>query len=361
MMSEFISGWDVPITGVLCPVCDWSYLLIGEKTEDKQKCPHCFRGILTPITLDQAVQHNLQHPELVITPTVSSTRIDEGIVIFTREIPYPPEDLNPEVLRQRLRLFYLPVWLVDSQVTAIWNAEAGFDYEVVSHQERFVNGGWSTYEVKETRVRWESRVGRLERSYENVSAPALEISSDTWQRLGSYRVEQAEPYSADKVVHTLMRMPNQSPEDVWSHMTPSIQNRAALEVKAAVDAQHIRRFSWAPDYHNKIWTLLLVSVYATYYTDDAGQLQPIHIHARTGKVDGVRRSSMIRAQKLSLILGIIAIVGFILSLGLGVAGVLFPPLFVIAIIGGLIFAGLGLGACVPVIRAWRFNLRTEDQ
>ena len=70
----------------------------------------------------------------------------------------------------------VPVWLVDGEVQAEWRAEAGYHYQVVSHQDRYEDrrGGWSSREVKETRTRWEPRLGRLKRAYQNLRAPALE-------------------------------------------------------------------------------------------------------------------------------------------------------------------------------------------
>jgi hypothetical protein len=243
----------------------------------------------------------------------------------------------------------------------MWDAETGFNYDVVSHQERFSNGGWTTQEVSETRIRWEPRVGRLERTYENVSAPALQIHSEIWRRLGQYRIDQAQPYSPEKVINTLMRLPDQSPEAVWSGVKPVIHKHAAAEVKTAANAEHIRSFRWAPNFQNKVWTLLLTPVYATYYADDNGQPQPVLIHAQSGLVDGARRSSMKRAQHVSLIFAIIALVGFVLSLALGAVGIIVPPLLLIAVLGGLISACVGVGAIFPMIRSWRFNLKNEEQ
>ena len=87
---------------------------------------------------------------------------------FSQGIPYPPADLSPENLQQRLQRLFIPAWLVDASALASWQAEAGFNYEVVSHQEKYsdTQGGWRTQEVKEPRVRWEPRLGKLERTYQ---------------------------------------------------------------------------------------------------------------------------------------------------------------------------------------------------
>jgi len=358
-ISKQLTGWGVPITRVLCPVCDWSFLVIGDVSQVGHRCPHCFQGTLESLDLEQD-QVPFQHtPELVITPTVTAVKIASEIEEFSGKIPFPPNDLNPEKLHQRLRLIYLPVWLVDCRVSTIWDAETGFNYDVVSHQERFSESRWTTQEVEETRVRWEPRIGRLERTYENVSAPALQDHTRIWRRLGPYRVSLAQPYAAEKVINTLMRLPDQYPEAVWPGVKPVIQKQGAVEVKKAANADYIRSIRWAPHYQDKVWTLLLAPVYATYYTDDNDQPQPVLIHAQSGQVDGMRRSSMKRAQRLSLILAIVALVGFVLSLALGAIGLVLPPLLLIAILGGLISVGVGVGAFLPMIRSWRFNLRNE--
>jgi hypothetical protein len=361
VMSKQPNGWGVPITRSICHICDWSFLIIGDSAKTTKLCPYCFQGELDLLESEQDLSSFHYSPELVIPPSMSESKINNGIEHFADKIPFPPNDLNPVKLRQRLQLFYLPVWLVDSRISAIWHAETGFDYKVVSHQEHFANGQWMTREVEETRVRWEPRAGRLKRKYENVSAPALQIHTEIWRRMGSYHIDQAKSYSPNYVLNTLVRMPDQDPDAVWPAVKPIIQKKAAAEVKDASNAEHIRSFRWAPSYQEKGWTLLLAPVYATFYNDDHGQPQPVLIHAQTGRVNGVRRSSMRSAQRLSLILAIIAFVVFVLSLVLGVVSIVIPPLLVIAIVGGVISTIIGVGAIVPMIRSWRFNIRHEKQ
>jgi hypothetical protein len=197
----------------------------------------------------------------------------------------------------------------------------------------------------------------LKRTYENVSGSALEIHSELWERLGIFRLSQAQDYSAERVKNTLVRLPDQNPELVWPSIKPKIQRHAAAEVGAAMKADHVRKFRWAPNYGERTWTLLLVPVHSTYYTDDSGQLQPVLVQAQSGQVDGVRKSSMKRAQRLTVILALIALAGFILSLALGALGMIIPPLLIASVIGGVISAGVGIGAFIPMLRSWRFNLR----
>lgn len=358
--SDYLTSWGIPLKGVICTVCDWSFLAPDDDAHKiKQRCPHCFQGDLEPSNLDISQLPYQHSPELVIVPSVAMEIIAGKIGEFADKIPFPPGDLRPETLRQRLQLVFLPQLLVDCSVSAVWNAESGFDYAVLSHQEHFSGGGWTTQKVEETRIRWEPRVGRLQRTYHNVAAPAMRGHADVWRRLGAYPIEQAKTYSPELVMHGLIRLPDLNPETAWSGVVPLLHQHAGSEVKTATAAEHIRNFRWAPEYADKNWTLFLAPVYATFYTDDNGQPQPVLIHAQSGQVDGARRSSMKSAQRLSLILGGIAVVIFVLSLILGAVGMLFPPLLILGILGIVVSAGVGIGALFPMLRSWRFNLQNE--
>jgi hypothetical protein len=264
--------------------------------------------------------------------------------------------LTPENLRARVRHLFLPMWLVDTEVRASWQAEVGFDYEVVSHREQYADGaGWRTDEVEEQRVRWEPRAGRLARTYENVTAAALGAHAALQRVLGDFSLSDAEPYSDGVMTAAMVRSPDRAPEAAWADAIPGIRRRAAQECRRAATADHIRDFRWAPDYGNQTWTLLLLPVYASYYLDDEGAAQRVLINGQTGQVYGARRGSMRRAQRVALIVGGVALALFLISLGVGLAGLLLPPLFVVGILGVVLALLVGVGATVPLLRVWRFN------
>jgi hypothetical protein len=79
------------------------------------------------------------------------------------------------------------------------------------------------------------------------------------------------------------------------------------------------------------------------------------INGQTGQLYGAKRGSMQRAQRVALIVGVIALALFFISLVVGLAGLLFPPLFVVGIIGVIVALLVGVGATVPLLRVWRFN------
>ncbi len=355
-MPELQGGWGIPMVYVICGQCDWRYL--APDTDLPEHCPHCAAPALARLDADEAQFPYPHPPELVVPFEVAEAVLAARVEAFARGIPFVPTDLNPATLRERMQKLYLPMWLVDSDVVASWQAEVGFDYEVVSHQGRYADGaGWRTEEVREGRVRWEPRVGQLRRHYDNVAAPALGLQEAAQRALGRYNVSNAGDYSAEHVRTAIVRAPDRSPEAAWPDAEVGLRQRAADECCSAAHADHIRDFRWAPEFGEPNWTLLLLPVYATFYRDDEGQPQRVLINGQTGQLSGVRRGSMKRAQRTSLVIGIVALVLFLLSVGAAVLGAMVPPALAIGVVGAVMAVLIGIGAIIPIARVWSFNRR----
>jgi hypothetical protein len=314
-------------------------------------CPHCYHNTLTPLNDDDLDQ--VSAPELILPFADAGERAEQQLHSFSRSFPFTPHDLQAKNLRRRLRRVYIPSWLVDSDVTAVWQAEAGFDYQVVSHQESFKSGSWHTREVKETKIRWEGRAGQLQRRYENVPAPALEEMVGVRARLGSFDRQGAVPYAAETVQKSMVRLPNRDQIDAWPDTQPRFQELAAQECRQAAGADHIRQYRWQAEYSNQNWSLLLLPVYSTWYVDDDQQPLPVLLNGRTGQFYGLKRASMKKARRAAIIIAALAALLFLLTLALLYVE---PSLVVLTAI--LAFF-TGIGAILPIAYVSRFN-RAQD-
>jgi hypothetical protein len=216
-------NWGTDLHALICESCDWLFFM--PDMAEGQRCPHCFAARLMPISegLDQLAYNH--PPEKLLPFTLVDTDLTEPVRRFARGIPFPPADLNPENLRSRFQPIFLPIWLVDTQVNAHWEAEVGFDYQVVSHRDRYEEdkGGWRSIEFEETRVRWEPRLGRLARAYENVPAPALEEHVPAQQTLGDFEISSAELYRAGAILNCWVRLPDRPPADAWPDVVPALR------------------------------------------------------------------------------------------------------------------------------------------
>ena len=360
-----LSTWGFEPHFAVCPRCDWRYIYPGDQKVDR--CPHCFNAGLTSLEPNTAtLNENLPYlmpPELVLPHALTNEKITDRIRSFASGIPFPPVDLSPRNLVTRLQRVYLPVWLVDASTQAEWQMEAGFDYQVVSHQERFSDGagGWRSEEVKENRIRWEPRRGNLERNYPNIPVPALEEHLSLRPTLGEFDATASVPYSPKAVKGAFSRLPDRSQKDAWPDALPRLQAAASKECQQAAGADHVRDFRWSPQFTNRNWTLMLVPLYTSYYLDDERQPQWIILHGQSGAISGTRRASVKRAQRTAWIAAAVAAVMFLFSLLLGASGVLVPALLPVAGVGIILSVLVALGALIPLYAAWNFNRQGEPR
>lgn len=342
-------------TLTVCERCDWGFVVPPNAT--LPVCPHCRQTTLTPV--DQLASAALADAELVAPFSVADVDLGRGLQRFAGGFAFVPDDLTAGNLRSRLVRVYLPRWLVDCDVQAEWRAETGFDYQVVSHQDSFeeTTKQWQSQEVRETRVRWEPRAGRLARSYENVVAPAIEEDEALRQRLGDFDLTFASPVDGQSLNDALLRTANRATEDAWTDAIPAIRQRAMAECRNACRANHLREYVWQPQFAGQRWTQLLLPLYATYYHDEQGAVHPIFVHGQTGKAYGRRQAAFRPARNLSLGLGAAAVLLLFASLLLVVLSSLSSADFLrgLGAMGVLAAMALGILAVLPVAYVWIFN------
>ncbi|MGD8814634.1 MAG: hypothetical protein PVI78_09185 [Anaerolineales bacterium] len=353
------SNWGAELIAATCEHCDWSFLLPQNASESI--CPHCYQGRVSPIgKAVEELPHN-HPPELVVPFSVSSEVVTDHLEKFVRSIPFAPKDLRLSNLQQRLRRIFIPMWLVDVSISATWQSEAGFDYDVVSFQDQYADrqGGWSEQRVTENRIRWEPRLGKMARTYPNTPAPALEEHVRILNLVGEHALTSAQSYHASSIQNAFVRLPNRAPDDAWSDAIPVLRSLAAEECRQAAGAEHQRDFRWSPEYSNKHWTQVLLPIYTTHYLDDDKKPQPVLIHGQSGKIHGARRASIRRARTASLLMfGLASMLGFPSFLA-NVLPIL--PSEVRSLAGcplALSFL-LGILSVIPIAVAWQFNRRRK--
>ena len=365
-------AWGTSYLLGVCEQCDWLFLVPQASGAGQPAaapvCPHCFQARLSAVEQDSALASQLRPPELYLPFALSPAALQQILQSFSSGIRFAPADLSLTNLQARLQCIYLPVWLVDSQIQATWEAEVGMNYQVVSHQDRFDDrrGGWSSREVEETRVRWEARAGRLNRSYQNIGAPALQAHPLIVQRLGNYDLTKSQPYAADKAWggipagRSYARLPDRSQVDAWPDVLPRFQQVAENECQQACSGDHFREFRWTPEFRSQNWTLMLMPAYTTYYVDDDGRPHTLFIHGQSGRLSGQRRASMKRAQKSAIWLAAVGLIVSVISLLLVAATVVLPPILILGGIGLVVGLAFLLSACIPLIMVWSTNRNLPD-
>ena len=351
-MTDVAAVWGVELTAVHCARCGEAHLVPEEAVPSR--CPFCFQGPVAP----QPAYLREEPPEQVLPYSVSKRKLVQILERWTQGVRFRPDEFKAEALARRARRYFVPLWLVDGRVEGAWRADVGFDYQAVSYQDRYSDGrGWSSQEVREGRVRWEPRVGRISRTYENLAAPALDDHRALMNRLGSFDLSQRADYSPEAVADGAVRIPTLEPEAAWPGAEAAFVRAAGEECRQAASADHIRDFRPEVEYRDLNWTQLLLPAYVTWYREGE-RIWPVLVNGQSGQVNGVRRASSRKANVTSLALGGVALLLFVFGGLLALLGAAFPPLIAV---GGLILVVgllLGVAAPIPAIGVWVFNRRS---
>ena len=348
------AAWGTPLNVFYCPHCHNAHLAPTDVA--LTTCPACLRAAISP----QPERMRREPPELAIPFAVGEQRAADALTAWARGMWFRPAELRADVLLGRVRRYYFPLWLVDCDVEATWRAEMGYDYQAASYRERYANGRWVSQEITETRTRWEPRVGRLQRHYDNVVAPALEAHERWMSRLGGYDFRTRKAYAPRAIAHSVVRIPDYAPGAAWMDAESALQRTAEKECQIASEADHVRNWGIEAHYQALHWTQLLVPAYVTYYGEGDG-VYPVWINGQSGHVYGIKRASQRKATIASLVIGSVAALGFLLGVLLALIG---SALAVPAAIGVVTIAAgllLGLLAPIPAIWAWIRNRRAERE
>lgn len=351
--------WGLDLVPAGCPVCRQAHLIPPDHIG--RRCPKCRLGILER----QPALLRREPPEKLIPFKIEPAVLSSMFSKFVEPVRFRPDDLSATSLSQRAVPVYWPMWLVDADVTGDWHAEVGFDYQVQSSQATYTGSEWRSSELTETRIRWEPRLGILNRHYDNVAAPALEAQDTLLTRLGKYEKSTAETYSPDRlqVGHTpvALMVPDLQPESVWPEADAQAQKRAANDCRTAAGGQHIRNFAINPDYTQLNWTQMLLPMYISFYTRDDGQPELVYVNAQSGQIGGLRLSSQRKGNRWAVILLVISLVLLVIGILGTVFGALLPPLSIVGILFIVAAFATGVAAIYPVAYPWQWNRQQQDQ
>lgn len=359
--TEPAAAWGIDLKAAVCEHCQWRFLIPAGAPA--VVCPHCCRGQLEILPGGLQAMPHPNPPELVAPFEMTLPQMDQHMRAFASSVPFAPKDLRPDRLRQRAQPVYLPMWLVDSSIAASWKAEMGYKYEVVSHQELYwgETDHWVTQEVQEPRTRWEQRFGRLARTYQNLTIPAVDDHADLEQKLGPFSLKQVLPYHPDSIQQAAIRLPDNAPNDIWNEAALALQKAASIECMHACEADKIREFRWKARYARPNWSLLLLPVYASHYQDDQGRRHPVLFHGQTGKAMGKGKSSIRQASITSVELFLAGLALFLLGLLLDSITSGNPTLRFVSMSILLIGVAGIIAAVVPPIIAWDYNHKQKLQ
>ncbi len=343
--------WGSPLEPAGCPACKQVFLVAEHQAHII--CPHCARAQLAA----QPAVIRPEPPELLIPFQKASETLQPIFQNFVKAVWLRPDDFNEQTLLRRCVPVFAPFWLVDACLAGSWEAEVGYDYQVKSSRDAYQAGRWVAQEVVEDRVRYEPRTGTLERRYDNAAVAALRDHARLIGKIGDYNYKQAQRFERSQLGEALLQAPDLPPESAWPAARDRLDRRAVEDCIKASGAKHVRKSAVKFTYTDLNWTQMLLPLYASYYTDDDGNVHTVLINGQTGQIGGVRMASQRKGWRaagisagIGVLLFLLAMLFFALS---GAASTLsgFAAFLALAALGAALFA------VVPAVWPWQWNRR----
>lgn len=342
------SSWDHGALLEACPACQCVFLVSPEHSS--QICPICCQADLVP----EPDQEARRAPELVLPIQIDSQTFRNYMERFLDEVPYKTNDLTVDNLVERVQVVWWPQWLVDADLEGEWEATVGYNYQVKTAKERYGNDGWKSQNVLRTEIRYEPRMGTMNRHHDNVIVPALHTNEERMRQLGEYDHKQVVIFRDGILDRASIQLPAIEPEELREVAEDKFRRIAEKEILEATGAQHRQEINYRGDYKNMNWSKFLLPIYSSYYVDDHQRRHPVVMNAQSGKLYGRRMASLKKARKKTLGLAVLPVLVFLVSI---VASLLSPISGVACIVGAAFL--LGTLASIPLIRASVWNRRQE--
>lgn len=362
LLESITELWGLTIQPVGCQKCGQVYLVYPSMIG--ARCPSCALGIIE----SQPAYIRLEPPEMIIPFQIKNgSSLDKSSTLykiltqFTKGVWLHMDDFNPISLYERIVSVFMPMWLFDCTIIGSWQADTGYDYQVKSSCESFSNGQWRTQDIVETRIRWEPRLGQLNRTYNNLVVPALSDQQKLRNIVGDFYFNESSTYKGNLLSNAIVRLPDLSPENSFSLAQSEIIKITTNECRQAAKAQQIRNYSIKAGFENINWTQMLIPYYTTYYFDDNGNPVMILINGQTGKIGGLRIVSQKKGWLWAGISAGIAIILFLFALVCFALTSSIPIIAGIGLIFIIISMVFGIFTILPVAYPWYWNRKQIDR
>jgi hypothetical protein len=342
------SSWDHGELLEACSACQCVFLVSPEHS--KQICPICSQADLVPEPDKEA----RWAPELVLPIQIDQQTFKNYMERFLDEVPYKTNDLTVDNLVERVRVVWWPQWLVDADLEGEWEATVGYNYQVKTARERYGNDGWKSQNVLRTEIRYEPRMGTMNRHHDNVIIPALHTNEERIRQLGEYDRKQVVKFKDGILDRASIQLPTIEPGELREVAEDKFRLIAEKEILEATGAQHRQEINYRGVFKNMNWSKFLLPIFSSYYVDDHQQCHPVVMNAQSGKLYGRRMASLKKARKKTLGLAALLMLVFLVLI---LASLLSPSGGIVCIVGAALL--LGTLALIPLIRASVWNRRQE--
>ena len=241
-------------------------------------CPYCASNHVNVTT---SLNEELR-PRFLIPFKIDAAHSKQLVVAWLGKGWFHPDDLAATTVVGRLTGIYLPFWTFDTEVTANWRAEVGYEHTV-----RHYNASQKRWETR-TQIVWRWENGDVHLSIDDflvTGSSPKRISLRILKEISNFNMSGLETYEPDYLAGWQAQVYETTLTEAWEVGKNSIREQAKKACYQDIPTSHVRNFSMSADFSDESWRYVLLPVYVAAYRSGEATYQ-VMVNGQTGTVAG---------------------------------------------------------------------------
>lgn len=287
-------AWGNGVRALSCSSCG-ATTNISEK-DVSLTCPFCGSNHITESKTDLGIS-----PHAVIPFTITRQDAFERFEKWLKRRFFAKKAVKNAQDAERLKGIYIPYWHFNTETSSYYSCQIGHNYTVTVARQVMENGKSVTRHVQETRIRWVSESGFIQKGFLDLLANASDqFNTNKINALEPFDFKASKPYDTAYLSGFIAQRYSISLSDGFENLKPTIHNELVEAIRRKHGGDHIRSARLNTTYDQVDFQHILLPVWLSTYLYN-GKTYQFGINGQTGEVQGNYPIDWIRVAIVALL------------------------------------------------------------